>query len=144
MCVTRRVQRSSRLADQFPGEDRDSLTFCVTPPREGQTAVRIGEAVAKFLDRYRDEPGTTQRETRRSRKPGWKPCSPTTGPPCASGRLWRMLYDTAACAEGVLTLDINDLDPEFRLGGIDPVSGRGRLSYPRAEYLFKQASLLHD
>ena len=30
------------------------------------------------------------------------------------------------------------------LTDIDPVSGRGRLSYPRAEYLFKQASALHD
>lgn len=27
---------------------------------------------------------------------------------------------------------------------IDPATGRGRLSYPRAEYLFKQASKLHD
>ncbi|MFU8851823.1 tyrosine-type recombinase/integrase [Micromonospora sp. SL1-18] len=30
------------------------------------------------------------------------------------------------------------------LGDIDPDTGRGRLSYPRAEYLFKQASKLHD
>jgi len=30
------------------------------------------------------------------------------------------------------------------LADIDPVTGRGRLSYPRAEYLFKQASKLHD
>ena len=30
------------------------------------------------------------------------------------------------------------------LADIDPASGRGRLSYPRAEYLFKQASALHD
>ncbi|MBN1174901.1 MAG: site-specific integrase [Micromonosporaceae bacterium] len=27
---------------------------------------------------------------------------------------------------------------------VDPGTGRGRLSYPRAEYLFKQASKLHD
>jgi integrase len=27
---------------------------------------------------------------------------------------------------------------------VDPVSGKGWLSYPRAEYLFKQASLRHD
>jgi hypothetical protein len=110
--------------------------------------------------------------------------------------LWRLLYDTAARAEEILTLDIGDLDTEFRrararskggdteylhwatatarllprllasrtagpvflagrrspasgkraraLADIDPVSGRGRLSYPRAEYLFKQASALHD
>jgi site-specific recombinase XerD len=30
------------------------------------------------------------------------------------------------------------------LGDICPETGRGRLSYPRAEYLFKQASQLHD
>jgi hypothetical protein len=30
------------------------------------------------------------------------------------------------------------------LAGVDPATGRGRLSYPRAEYLFKHASLLHD
>ncbi|WP_211370314.1 tyrosine-type recombinase/integrase [Nonomuraea turkmeniaca] len=110
--------------------------------------------------------------------------------------LWRLLYDTAARAEEILTLDIGDLDLEFRrartrskggdteylhwatatarllprllagrtagpvflaerrspasgkraraLTDIDPVSGRGRLSYPRAEYLFKQASVRHD
>ncbi len=110
--------------------------------------------------------------------------------------LWRLLYDTAARTEEILTLDIGDLDTEFRrartrskggdteylhwatatarllprllagrtagpvfladrrspasgkraraLTDIDPVSGRGRLSYPRAEYLFKQASALHD
>jgi site-specific recombinase XerD len=27
---------------------------------------------------------------------------------------------------------------------VDPVTGRGRLSYPRAEHLFKQASIAHD
>ena len=110
--------------------------------------------------------------------------------------LWRLMYDTAARAGEILTLDIGDLDTEFRrartrgkggdteylhwatatarllprllagrtagpvflasrrspasgkraraLTGIDPASGRGRLSYPRAEYLFKQASALHD
>jgi hypothetical protein len=117
----------------------------------------------------------------------------------AIGRLLaphRLLYDTAARAGEILTLDIGDLDTEFRRAGarskggdteylhwatatarllprllagrtagpvfladrrspasgkraraltdIDPVSGRGRLSYPRAEYLFKQASALHD
>ncbi|MEV5893671.1 tyrosine-type recombinase/integrase [Nonomuraea fuscirosea] len=106
--------------------------------------------------------------------------------------LWRMLYETAARAEEILTLNIEDLDLEFRRarvvskGGaieyvhwgtgtarllprllkgrtagpvfladrrapasgsrapaaadICPATGRGRLSYPRAEYLFKQAS----
>ena len=110
--------------------------------------------------------------------------------------LWRMLYETAARAEEVLTLDVADLDLQFRrartvskggdaeylhwatatarllprllkgrssgpvfladrrspaagsrvraLSDIDPVSGRGRLSYARAEYLFKQASKRHD
>jgi integrase len=107
-----------------------------------------------------------------------------------------MLYETAARAEEVLTLDVADLDLQFRrartvskggdaeylhwatatarllprllkgrssgpvfladrrspaagsrvraLSDIDPVSGRGRLSYARAEYLFKQASKRHD
>ncbi|TMR91501.1 site-specific integrase [Nonomuraea basaltis] len=106
--------------------------------------------------------------------------------------LWRLLYDTAARAEEILTLNVEDLDLEFRrarvaskggaieyvhwatptarllprlLAGrtsgpvfladrraatsgrrapaaadICPVTGRGRLSYPRAEYLFKTAS----
>jgi site-specific recombinase XerD len=110
--------------------------------------------------------------------------------------LWRMLYETCARAEEILSLDVPDLDMEFRralvvekggdrayvhwetstarllprlLAGrttgpvfladrraptsghraahpddIDPGSGRGRLSYPRAEYLFKQASKPHD
>jgi hypothetical protein len=110
--------------------------------------------------------------------------------------LWRMLYETAARAEEVLTLDVTDLDPEFRravtrskggdreylhwatatarllphllagrttgpvfladrrspstgnraraLADVDPATGRGRLSYPRAEYLFKQTSMRHD
>jgi site-specific recombinase XerD len=110
--------------------------------------------------------------------------------------LWRMLYETAARAEEILSLDIGDLDPEFRRarviskGGaieyvhwqtgtarllprllkgrasgpvfladrrapasgarapaaadIDPATGRSRLSYPRAEYLFKQATSQHD
>jgi len=30
------------------------------------------------------------------------------------------------------------------LSDVDPATGRGRLSYPRAEYLFKQASKRHD
>jgi site-specific recombinase XerD len=30
------------------------------------------------------------------------------------------------------------------LADVDPETGRGRLSYPRAEYLFKQASVAHD
>ncbi|MGP3965345.1 tyrosine-type recombinase/integrase [Nonomuraea sp. 3N208] len=106
--------------------------------------------------------------------------------------LWRLLYETAARAEEILTLNIDDLDPEFRrarviskAGAIEyvhwatatarllprllkgrtagplfladrrapasgarapaaadicPSTGRGRLSYPRAEYLFKQAT----
>ncbi|MFC3985204.1 tyrosine-type recombinase/integrase [Streptosporangium jomthongense] len=110
--------------------------------------------------------------------------------------LWRLLYETAARAEEILTLNIEDLDPEFRRarvtskggaieyvhwatstarllprllagrisgpvfladrraptsgsrvpadGDICPVTGRGRLSYPRAEYLFKTASAKLD
>jgi integrase len=106
--------------------------------------------------------------------------------------LWRLIYETAARAEEILTLNIEDLDTEFKRarvvskGGaieyvtwatgtarllprlikdrtsgpvfladrkaptsgarvpaaadLDPVSGKGRLSYSRAEYLFKQAS----
>ncbi|MFC7582356.1 tyrosine-type recombinase/integrase [Nonomuraea antimicrobica] len=106
--------------------------------------------------------------------------------------LWRLLYETAARAEEILSLDVDDLDTESRrarvrskggaieyvhwatatarllprlLNGrttgpvfladrrapvsgprapaaadICPVTGRGRLSYPRAEYLFKTAS----
>jgi len=105
--------------------------------------------------------------------------------------LWRMLYETAARTEEILTVDIGDLDLDDKRarirakGGaieyvywqtatarllprlidgrgagplfladrrpaparppatvdICPVTGRGRLSYQRAEYLFKQASL---
>lgn len=106
--------------------------------------------------------------------------------------LWRLLYETAARAEEVLSADVDDLDLENkrlrvrRKGGdvdwlhfqsgsarllprligdrrstgpiflsdrrpapartpaavdLDPVTGRGRLSYERAEYLFKQSSL---
>jgi site-specific recombinase XerD len=110
--------------------------------------------------------------------------------------LWRMLYETAARAEEILSLNIEDLDLEFRRarvhskGGaieyvhwatatarllprllrgrtsgpvfladrraptsgsrapaaadICPETGRGRLSYPRAEYLFKQATATLD
>ncbi|MEU7855313.1 tyrosine-type recombinase/integrase [Nonomuraea sp. NPDC049141] len=110
--------------------------------------------------------------------------------------LWRLLYDTAARAEEILSLNVEDLDLEFRrarvvskggaieyvhwatptarllprlLAGrttgplfladrrapvsgprapasadIDPATGRGRLSYPRAEYLFKTASAQLD
>ncbi len=109
--------------------------------------------------------------------------------------LWRMLYETAARAEEILTLNVEDLDPEFRrarvtskggaieyvhwagtarllprllrgrtagpvfladrrapaagrrspaAGDTCPATGRGRLSYPRAEYLFKQASAALD
>ncbi|WP_262401663.1 site-specific integrase [Actinomadura sp. CNU-125] len=106
--------------------------------------------------------------------------------------LWRLLYETAARAEEILSLNVEDLDPEFRRarvvskgGAIEyvhwatgtarllprllrgrtagpvfladrraptsgrrapaaadvcPVTGRGRLSYPRAEYLFKTAT----
>ncbi|WP_084774127.1 tyrosine-type recombinase/integrase [Nonomuraea candida] len=106
--------------------------------------------------------------------------------------LWRLLYETAARAEEILALNVEDLDPELRRarvrskgGGIEhvhwataaarllprllqgrqagpvfladrraptsgrrapaaadicPVTGRGRLSYPRAEHLFKTAS----
>jgi integrase len=110
--------------------------------------------------------------------------------------LWRLLYETAARAEEILSLNVGDLDTEFRrarvvskgsaieyvhwqtstarllprllkgrtsgpvfLAGrraptcgrrapaaadIDPATGRGRLSYPRAELLFKQASARID
>ncbi|MFI6802846.1 tyrosine-type recombinase/integrase [Streptosporangium canum] len=110
--------------------------------------------------------------------------------------LWRLLYETAARAEEILSLNVEDLDPEFRRarilskGGaveyvhwatatarllprlrqgrtagpvfladrraptsghrapaaadICPVTGRGRLSYPRAECLFKTASAKFD
>lgn len=110
--------------------------------------------------------------------------------------LWQMLYETAARAEEILCLNIEDLDIEFRRarvvskGGaieyvhwqtatarllprllkgrasgpvfladrrapisgdrapaaadICPTTGRGRLSYPRAEYLFKTASAHTD
>ncbi|MEQ4723706.1 site-specific integrase [Nonomuraea sp. B19D2] len=106
--------------------------------------------------------------------------------------LWRLLYETAARADEILSLNVEDLDPEFRRarvrskgGALDyvhwatatarllprllngrtagpvfladrrapasgprapaaadicPTTGRGRLSYPRAEYLFKSAS----
>jgi len=110
--------------------------------------------------------------------------------------LWRMAYETAARAEELLSLNIEDLDTEFRRarvvskgGAIEyvhwatgtarllprllqgrtsgpvfladrrapaqgrrapaavdvcPVTGRGRLSYPRAEYLFKTATAALD
>jgi site-specific recombinase XerC len=110
--------------------------------------------------------------------------------------LWRMLYETAARAEELLSLNVEDLDLEFRRGRVRskggtieyahwatgtarllprllrgrttgpvfladrrapaggrrapaaedtcPATGRGRLSYPRAEYLFKQASVALD
>ncbi|MEU6797428.1 tyrosine-type recombinase/integrase [Nonomuraea wenchangensis] len=110
--------------------------------------------------------------------------------------LWRMLYETAARAEEILSLNIEDLDTEFRRarvtskgGAIEyvhwatatarllphllngrqagpvfladrraptsgprtpaaadlcPTTGRGRLSYPRAEHLFKTASAQLD
>lgn len=110
--------------------------------------------------------------------------------------LWRMLYETAARAEEILTLDMGDLDTAMRrarvrskggaieyvhwatptarllprllaqrstgpvflsdrrsaasgararaVADVDPTTGRGRLSYPRAEYLFKQTSKKYD
>jgi integrase len=110
--------------------------------------------------------------------------------------LWRLLYETAARAEEILSLNVEDLDLEFRRarvvskGGaieyvhwataiarllprllqgrragpvfladrrapasgprapaapdICPLTGCGRLSYPRAEYLFKTASFERD
>jgi integrase len=110
--------------------------------------------------------------------------------------LWRMLYETAARAEEILSLNIEDLDLEFRRarvvskGGaveyvhwatgtarllprllrgrtsgpvfladrrapasgrrapaaadVCTVTGRGRLSYPRAEQLFKTATAVLD
>jgi integrase len=116
--------------------------------------------------------------------PAWKRCSPTTRYGLRERLLWRMLYETAARAEEILSLNIEDLDPEFRrarvvskggaieyvhwaagtarllprlLSGrttgplflterrapaqgrralaaddLDPATGRGRLSYPRA------------
>ncbi|MEU6718053.1 site-specific integrase [Nonomuraea sp. NPDC046802] len=113
-------------------------------------------------------------------------------PPSKHPDGWRLLYETAARTEEILTLNVEDLDPEFRRGrvtskggaieyvqwatptarllpqllvgrtswpvfladrraptsgprvpadgDIDPTTRRGRLSYPRAEYLFKTAS----
>jgi integrase len=110
--------------------------------------------------------------------------------------LWRMLYETAARAEELLSLNIEDLDLGFRRGRVHskggaieyvhwatgtarllprllrgrtsgpvfladrrapasgprapaaadicPETGRGRLSYPRAEYLFKPATAALD
>lgn len=100
--------------------------------------------------------------------------------------LWQMLYETAARAEETLSLNVEDLDTEFRRarvvskgGAIEyvhwqtgtarllkgrtsgryssptgaplppaadvcPVTRRGRLSYPRAEHLFKTASARVD
>jgi site-specific recombinase XerC len=110
--------------------------------------------------------------------------------------LWRMLYETAARTEELLSLNIEDLDLEFRRGRVTskggateyvhwatgtarllprllrgrttgplfladrrapaagprapaaadicPETGRGRLSYPRAEYLFKTATAILD
>ncbi|SEK73177.1 site-specific integrase [Nonomuraea pusilla] len=114
----------------------------------------------------------------------------------ANGNMGRLLYETAARAEEILSLDVQDLDLEFRrarvrskggaieyvhwatatarllprlLSGrtawpvfladrrapasgrrapaaadICPTTGRGRLSYPRAEYMFKTASAALD
>ncbi|SDL28762.1 RNA polymerase subunit sigma-70 [Nonomuraea jiangxiensis] len=110
--------------------------------------------------------------------------------------LWRLLYDTAARAEEILALNVEDLDLEHRRapvvakgGAVEyvhwaapaarllpgllagrtsgpvfladrraptsgprvpapadlcPITGRGRLSYPRAEFLFKAASARLD
>jgi len=84
--------------------------------------------------------------------------------------LWRMLYETAARAEEVLTLDVTDLDLEFRRAVTRSKGGdreylhwatatarllprllAGRTTgpvfladRPRAEYLFKQTSTRHD
>ncbi|MFI7708830.1 tyrosine-type recombinase/integrase [Nonomuraea sp. NPDC049480] len=245
----------------------------ITPLRTGHGAVPLGDAVARFLDRYRDEPGTagTYAETLTHLLAAagqnapiaelgpplyavvmarWDERAPATWNKHLSALrsfaayairnewivadparhlerrkitqrddqavpqarlealftddrnalrervLWRLLYDTAARAEEILTLDIGDLDLEFRrartrskggnteylhwatatarllprllagrtagpvflaerrspasgkraraLTDIDPVSGRGRLSYPRAEYLFKQATAKLD
>jgi integrase len=110
--------------------------------------------------------------------------------------LWQMLYETAARAGELLSLNVEDLDLEFRRGRVTskggaieyvhwatgtarllprllrgrtsgpvflagrrapvsgsrapaeadvcPETGRGLLSYPRAEYLFKQATAARD
>ncbi|MFI6744256.1 hypothetical protein ACIBI9_66340 [Nonomuraea sp. NPDC050451] len=102
--------------------------------------------------------------------------------------LWRLLYETAARAEEILTLNVENLDllrgdaiqyvhwatPTARLlprllagrtsgsvfltdrraptsgprvpadGDTDPTTRRGRLSYSRAEYLFKTTSATLD
>lgn len=61
--------------------------------------------------------------------------------------LWRLLYDSAARAEEVLALDVDELDlrnGRARLllppGGPGPDSGRARLSYRRAAELFEHAT----
>ncbi|WP_171055588.1 tyrosine-type recombinase/integrase [Nonomuraea sp. K271] len=111
-----------------------------------------------------------------------------TAHPLRERVFWRLLYETAARAEEILSLNVEDLDLEFRRARVPskggaleyvhwatatarllngrtagplfltdrraPASGarapaaadtcpttrRGRLSYPRAEYLFKQAT----
>lgn len=116
--------------------------------------------------------------------------------PLRERTLWRLLYETAARAEEILCLNVEDRDVEYRRarvvsksGAVEhvhwatatarllprllkgreagpvfvtdrraptsgprmpaaadlcPISGRGRLSYPRAEYLFKTASVEFD
>jgi integrase len=63
--------------------------------------------------------------------------------------LWRLLDESAARAHEVLGLDVTDLDLDgkrvrvTRKGGNTEwiqQTGRARLSYERAEYLFKQAT----
>src|SRR5260370_23926358 len=73
------------------------------------------------------KPGGMRWTSRRSPArtgPGWAKATPPTSactrltgttPTALRERvLWRLLYDTAARAEEILTLDIGDLDTEFR------------------------------
>ena len=58
-----------------------------------------------------------------SRAAASRNCSPTTGTALRERVLWRMLYETAARAEEILTLNIEDLDPEFRRARVTSKGG---------------------
>ena len=108
------------------------------PPRAGHDAVPLRNAVAGFLDRYRDEKGT--RVTYTETLAHLLAAAGDTArllPRLLAGRIAGPVFlaDRRSPASGKRARALAD---------IDPLSGRGRLSYPRAEYLFKQASALHD